>query len=141
MKHFEWKSLLPHVIAVAVFVLVAVVYCKPAMEGKVLSQHDVSQWKGMAQDLMQYKEKTGHYPLWNNNLFGGMPAYQIAMEANNPVSVIYLHKVFMLWLPKPIGYFFLLCIGFYFRSQVIGSNYWLGIMGGALLMHMLLIVR
>jgi len=130
MKHFEWKSLLPHVIAVAVFVLVAIVYCKPAIEGKVLSQHDVSQWKGMAQDLMQYKEKTGHYPLWNNNLFGGMPAYQIAMEANNPVSVIYLHKVFMLWLPKPIGYFFLLCIGFYFLSQIIGSNYWLGIMGG-----------
>ncbi len=130
MKKFDWMSLLPHVIAVVVFVLVSVVYCKPALEGKVLSQHDVSQWKGMAQDLMQFKEKTGHYPLWNNNLFGGMPAYQIAMEASNPVSVIYLHKVFMLFLPKPIGYFFLLCIGFYFLSQVVGSNYWLGIMGG-----------
>jgi hypothetical protein len=130
MKKFQWKSFLPHAIAVAIFVVVSVIYCKPALEGKVLMQSDVTHWKGMAQDLMQFKEKNGHYPLWNNNLFGGMPAYQIAMEANNPVSIIYLHNIFMLGLPKPIGYFFLLCIGFYFLSQVIGVNYWLGIMGG-----------
>ncbi len=130
MKKFQWKSLLPHAIAVAIFVLVSVIYCKPALEGKVLTQSDVTHWKGMAQDLMQFKEKNGHFPLWNNNLFGGMPAYQIAMESNNPVSIIYLHNIFMMGLPKPIGYFFLLCIGFYFLSQVIGVNYWLGIMGG-----------
>jgi hypothetical protein len=130
MKKFQWKSLLPHAIAVAIFVIVSVIYCKPAIEGKVLSQSDVTHWKGMAQDLFQFKEKNGHFPLWNNNLFGGMPAFQIAMESNNPISIIYLHNIFMLGLPKPIGYFFLLCIGFYFLSQVVGVNYWLGIMGG-----------
>lgn len=129
MKQFHWKSLLPHAIAVAIFVIVAIIYCKPALEGKVLAQQDVTHWKGMAQDLIQFKEKNGHYPLWNNNLFGGMPAYQIAMESGNPASVGFLHTVFMLGLPKPIGYFFLLCISFYFLSQVVGSNYWLGIMG------------
>ncbi|MEK0423176.1 MAG: hypothetical protein RLZ95_1086, partial [Bacteroidota bacterium] len=30
------KSALPHLIAVAVFALVAIVYCRPALEGKVL---------------------------------------------------------------------------------------------------------
>lgn len=130
MKEFKWKSLLPHVIAIIIFVIVASIYCKPALEGKVLSQSDVTHWKGMAQDLMQFKEKNGHYPLWNNNLFGGMPAYQIAMESSNPITIIYLHKIFMLGLPKPIGYFFLLCIGFYFLSQVVGTNYWLGVLGG-----------
>jgi hypothetical protein len=130
MKKFQWKSLLPHAIAVAIFVVISVIYCKPALEGKVLMQTDVMHWKGMAQDLVQYKEKTGHFPLWNNNLFGGMPAFQIAMESSNPASVGFLHSVFMLGLPKPIGFFFLLCISFYFLSQVVGSNYWLGIMGG-----------
>jgi hypothetical protein len=130
MKKFQWKSLLPHAIAVAIFVVVSVIYCKPALEGKVLMQTDVIHWKGMAQDLVQYKEKTGHFPLWNNNLFGGMPAFQIAMESSNPASVGFLHTIFMLGLPKPIGFFFLLCISFYFLSQVVGTNSWLGIMGG-----------
>ena len=45
-----FKSLLPHLLAIIVFALVAIVYCKPALEGKVLQQSDVTQWKGMAQD-------------------------------------------------------------------------------------------
>jgi hypothetical protein len=47
MKEFKWKSLLPHVIAIIIFVIVAAIYCKPALEGKVLSQSDVTHWKGM----------------------------------------------------------------------------------------------
>lgn len=129
MKQFQWKSLLPHTIAVGIFLVVAVIFCKPALEGKVLNQSDVSHWKGMAQDLFNYKETHGHYPLWNNNLFGGMPAYQIAMEAANPITPIYFHQLFMLFLGKPIGFFFLLCIGFYFLSQVIGTKSWIGILG------------
>lgn len=130
MKQFQWKSLVPHAIAAGVFLIVAVIFCKPALEGKVLSQLDVSHWKGMAQDLFNYKETHGHLPLWNNNLFGGMPAYQIAMEAANPITPIYFHQVFMLFMGKPIGYFFLLCMGFYFLSQVIGTKPWIGILGG-----------
>lgn len=130
MKQFQWKSLVPHAIAAGVFLIVAVIFCKPALEGKVLSQLDVSHWKGMAQDLFNYKETHGHFPLWNKNLFGGMPAYQIAMEAANPITPIYFHQVFMLFMGKPIGYFFLLCMGFYFLSQVIGTKPWIGILGG-----------
>ncbi|MFX5817451.1 hypothetical protein ABTE26_21370, partial [Acinetobacter baumannii] len=64
--HMNWKKLVPHVIAVAVFLVVALIYCKPALEGKVLQQHDVTQWKGMAQNSFQYKEKNGDFPLWTN---------------------------------------------------------------------------
>ena len=131
MKNFQWKALLPHAIAVVVFVLVAVIYCKPALEGKVLAQSDVIHWQGMAQDMVNYKEKhNNHWPLWNNNLFGGMPGYQIVMEPGNIFSPIYFHYLFMLFLPKPAGFFFLLCISFYFLSQVLRIKPWLGILGG-----------
>ncbi len=129
MKNFSWKNLLPHLIAIVAFVIVAAIYCKPALEGKVLSQSDVIQWKAMAQQSFEYKEKHGHFPLWTNSMFGGMPAYQIAMESANPISLGYFHHVFMLFLPKPIGFFFLLCIGFYFLSQVFRINPYLGILG------------
>ncbi|WP_026769774.1 YfhO family protein [Asinibacterium sp. OR53] len=131
MKNFQWKAILPHAIAVAVFVLVAVIYCKPALEGKVLAQSDVIHWQGMAQDMVNYKQKhDNHWPLWNNNLFGGMPGYQVALGADNIFSPIYFHQLFMLFLPKPAGFFFLLCISFYFLCQVLRIKPWLGILGG-----------
>ena len=52
LKNFL-KSALPHLIAVLVFAIVAIVYCKPALEGKVLQQSDITQFKGMAQDALQ----------------------------------------------------------------------------------------
>jgi len=71
-----FKSALPHIIAVAIFAIVAIIYCKPALEGKVLQQSDITQWKGMAQDAFAFKERNGNFPLWSNSMFGGMPAYQ-----------------------------------------------------------------
>jgi hypothetical protein len=75
------QKLLPHIIAVVVFLLVAVIYCRPVLSGSVLQQHDVVQWKAMAQNSFQYKETHGHFPLWTNGMFSGMPAYQIAMDS------------------------------------------------------------
>jgi hypothetical protein len=76
-----FSKLLPHIIAVVIFLLIAILYCKPVLEGKVLSQTDIVGWKGMAQQSIEFKEKYGHYPLWTNSLFSGMPAYTIAMDA------------------------------------------------------------
>src|SRR4051812_10712488 len=39
------KKALPHVIAILVFLIVAVVYCRPALEGKVVAQQDMLQYK------------------------------------------------------------------------------------------------
>jgi hypothetical protein len=36
-----FKSALPHIIAVAIFAIVAIIYCKPALDGKVLQQSDM----------------------------------------------------------------------------------------------------
>ena len=107
----------------------AAVYCKPAFEGRVLQQHDVTQWKGMAQNCFDYKDKHGHFPLWTNGMFSGMPAYQIAMDSENPVTISVLMHVLTLNLPKPLNFFFLACICFYFLTQVMRVNPYIGIMG------------
>lgn len=123
------KSLLPHLIAVALFAIVAIVYCKPALEGKVLQQSDITQWKGMAQDAFRYSEKNGHTPLWINNMFGGMPAYQITGIPGSSFAIGALDKLFTLNLPGPIGLFFLASICFYFLAQVLGFNTILSVIG------------
>ena len=129
MKNFAWKNLLPHAIAVVVFMVVALVYCKPALEGKVLQQSDVSLWKASAQNSFEYKEKHGVFPLWTNGQFSGMPTFQITSVGTNPVSIGYVANVLTLNLPKPVSFFFLACICFYFLSQVLRVNPYIGLFG------------
>lgn len=125
------KSLLskavPHLIAVVIFVVVALVFCKPVVEGHVLSQHDVIGWKGAAQNAFDVKEKTGKMPLWNTNVFSGMPNYQIATEGRSILPD--LNKVMGLWLPKPANFFFIGALCFYILALVFGLNSYIAIFG------------
>ena len=129
MKNGLFQKILPHLIAVVVFLLVAVIYCRPALEGKVLQQHDITQWKAMAQNSFKYKETHGSFPLWTNGMFSGMPAYQIAMDSDPSVSLGWFYYFITLGLPKPISFFFMACICFYILSQVLRINPYIGIIG------------
>src|SRR6202008_4224969 len=111
MKNEVWKKVLPHIIAIVTFLAVSMIFCKPVLEGNVLNQHDIIGWKGMAQNAFEYKEKNGHYPLWNPNLFSGMPNYQVAMEGKSVLPNMV--KILSLGMPKPISFFFLACVCFY----------------------------
>ena len=82
------KKALPHIIAIVVFLVVSVAYNKTALEGKVLRQADVQGYTGMAKQSDDYREKNGHWPLWTESMFSGMPAYNIAIE-----STTYCHNI------------------------------------------------
>ena len=132
MKNFDFKKLVPHIIAVAVFALVAIIFCKPSLEGKLLNQHDTQGWKGMAQQSFEVKEKTGKFPLWTNSMFGGMPTFQIAGEPVTRVSagLEVIRKAVSLWLPEPVSFFFLASLCFYILCIVLGVSPWVAIFGG-----------
>lgn len=129
MKNFDFKKILPHLIAVALFAIVAIIYCKPALEGKVVQQHDTQGWRGMSQQSTEFHDKYGYYPLWTNSMFSGMPAYQIAFDSRTHVQVGYVEPVLTLGLPRPVSFFFLACICFYFLCVVAGANPWVSIVG------------
>lgn len=122
------KRASPHIIAIAVFFIVAIIYCKPALDGKVLSQSDVISWKGMAQSSFEFKEKYGHFPLWSESAFSGMPAYTFAMDATSKITTGYLTYIMTFGFPKPINFFLLACICFYILTQALRVNPWIGIM-------------
>ncbi|HZE84285.1 MAG TPA: hypothetical protein VE035_08240, partial [Puia sp.] len=120
----------PHIIAVLVFLTVAVLYCRPVFQDKVLYQEDALQWQGMAQNSYQFKAIHGHFPLWTNGMFSGMPAYQIAMDDPQAVGIAgILYNVFTLWLRKPVSFFFLACLCFYFLTRILRINPYIGIIG------------
>ncbi|MBW8684548.1 YfhO family protein [Chitinophaga rhizophila] len=127
MNSFSWKKIIPHVIAISVFLIVALVYCSPALEGKVLQQTDIVHWKGMAQDAFNYKEVHGHFPLWNTHLFSGMPNYQVTMDTKTLLPDF--GSMLQLYLPKPASYFFLACLCFYILGMAYSVNVLAAVLG------------
>ncbi len=128
MQSFDFKKLLPHVYIIVAFALIALIYCLPALQGKVLSQHDNISWKAMYHETEAYHDSTGINPLWTNNMFGGMPNYTIGFpESNNYVGKIQilLTSVFA----KPANYLFLAMLCFYILMNVMRIDRWLGLTG------------
>lgn len=123
------KRAVPHIVAILAFLVVAVVYCKPAFENKVLFQEDVLQWQAMARNSFQYKETHGHFPLWTNSMFSGMPAFQIAMDTQSVNIPELFYGLLTFFLVKPASFFFLACICFYFLAMVLRINPWIGLIG------------
>lgn len=112
MKSIFAKRLLPHAIAVVVFILISVIYFFPAFDGYRLNQADITNFRGMAQEILEFRRMYGEEPLWTNSMFGGMPAYQISVQYPNNVIKI-LDTVMTLGLPRPASYLFLYLFGFY----------------------------
>ncbi|HEX2533072.1 MAG TPA: hypothetical protein VHK69_05025, partial [Chitinophagaceae bacterium] len=69
----------------------------------------------------------GTLPLWNTNLFSGMPNYQVAIEGPN--ILLDFTSILTLGLPKPVHFFFLACICFYLLSIAVRVNPYVGMFG------------
>ena len=139
MNRSLWKTLQPHVIAIAIFFLVSCFYCLPAFKGMVVDQPDVQTYYGGAQQSYDFKEKYGRYPLWSNSMFSGMPSFQIFLQSQYHIpllpekynwTIAHFHHVLTLFLPEPASLFFLACIGFYILAITLRLPNWLGIFGG-----------
>ncbi len=129
MKQAWFKKAMPHLIAIGIFLIVSVIFCKPALDSSLtLQQSDITQWQGMSHQLIERTNEKGRGALWASNMFSGMPSYQITYPT--PWSpVVFLHDLFTLWLPKPINFFFLMCISMYFLLSVLKLRPWTSVLG------------
>lgn len=117
-----------HLAIIAAFLVICFVYFSPVLQGKAPAQSDVIQSKAMQKEIMEYKDKDGKGPLWTNQMFGGMPAYQIWVQyAYNGATygIALITKAF----PQPVGTVLLLLIGSYFLFIVLKINPWLAAAG------------
>ena len=80
MPNINFKEqILPHIIAILIFLLITVAYFKPVFfDHKSLSQHDILQWEGGAKELLDYRKQHGDEALWTNSMFSGMPGYLVS---------------------------------------------------------------
>ncbi len=126
---FDYKKYLPHAVAIVVFAIITLIYFKPLLSGKELSQGDIARHKGMSKEIVDFRTQEGSEPLWTNSMFGGMPAYQISTKyPGNWLG--FFDSLFKLFLPHPGGYLFLYCLGFFILLLCLDVMPWLALVGG-----------
>jgi len=104
-------KLVPHLLALVGFVICALIYFYPVLQGKQISQSDIVQYTGMAKEQNDFRATTGEEPFWTNSAFGGMPTYQLG--AKYPNNYIKSLDSVLRFLPRPADYLFLYFLGFY----------------------------
>ncbi|MFM1915263.1 MAG: hypothetical protein RLZZ531_932 [Bacteroidota bacterium] len=122
------KSLFPHLVAIAAFILLSSIYFSPLFDGYSLKQSDIRQFQGMSKEIVDYEFVHGEKPLWTNAMFGGMPTYQISVD-HNANWLTYVDQAIKLGLPRPVGILFVSMLGFYILALCLRVNPWLGIIG------------
>ena len=123
------KNLLPYFTAIILFIIISFAFMNPVLEGKKMKQNDITIFKGMSKEIVDFREENpGEEPLWTNGMFGGMPAYQIsAVYPNNWVKKI--DKALRLGMPHPVFILFLYMLGFFIFMVILGVNPWLALIG------------
>lgn len=125
----SFKSFLPHLVALVLFVVLPSIYFSPLFDGYALKQSDIRQFQGMSKEIFDYKlSHNNEQPYWTNAMFSGMPAYQISVEQN----ANWLTKVDQLikfGLPRPVGILFISMLGFYILGLCLRINPWLAMLG------------
>ncbi|QLG47125.1 YfhO family protein [Costertonia aggregata] len=121
------KAFFVHFFVAVFFVLVALSYFHPVLQGKVIYQSDIAQYTGMAKEQNDFRKRTGEEPYWTNSAFGGMPTYQLG--ANYPHNYVKQLDKLIRFLPRPADYLFLYFIGFYILLCCLKVDYRLAIVG------------
>jgi hypothetical protein len=128
MKKINLKALLPIVVGIAIFLIITFLYLSPLLKGKVILQSDMVQNRGMSKEISDFRDKYHEEPLWTNSMFGGMPAYQIAITyPSNLVKPV--RDILLLKLPTPANMIFSYMLGFFILLLVLKVDKWLSIVG------------
>ncbi len=113
----QLQKLYPHLLAILGFIIIALVYFYPVIQGKKIYQSDIAKYTGMAKEQIDFRAETHTEPYWTNSSFGGMPTYQSG--ANYPNDYIGMLDNAIRFLPRPADYLFLYFLGFYVLMLVI----------------------
>ncbi|WP_225539823.1 YfhO family protein [Empedobacter stercoris] len=121
------KNLLYILISLLLFVVIALVYCAPVLSGKSVIQPDIINYKGSAQEMLTYQEKTGENVYWSDAMFGGMPTYQTGAKYN--FDVIKTIDGLFRFLPRPADYIFLVFTGFFILGLTVFKKWKYALVG------------
>jgi hypothetical protein len=122
------KKYLSYLLAAGVILALLLIMFYPALEGKTIFQEDVLSWKANAKEALDYHKKTGEQAFWANNVFSGMPTYQITIKHWGNLF-LHIDKLLTLFLPFFMGIIFLMFAGFYLFTRWLKMDHRAALLG------------
>ncbi|MDC0871139.1 YfhO family protein [Flavobacteriaceae bacterium] len=123
----NFKQIIPHIVSLSLFVVVALMYFNPVLKGKKISQSDITQHIGMAKEVNDFRKATSEEPYWAESAFSGMPTYPIGTYFPN--DYITSLDRFIRFLPRPADYLFLYFLSFYILLLAFKVDWKIAIVG------------
>lgn len=69
--------------------MIAYAYAPQVLQGKIVNQSDISSWKGMSHEILEWNAGHPDDPaLWTGSMFGGMPATQISVDYKGDATTL-----------------------------------------------------
>ena len=128
----KFEKIIPHVAIYFILLLAAFLYFKPvAFDGKSLGEQDNIQARGMQAEAQKYLKAENKVINWTNQVFLGMPTYQIFGNFTHNMIVRFCHLVFMFSMPinTPHTVLFFMMIFAYFGFLAMGVDKWISLLG------------
>lgn len=116
-----------HLAVITIFVAICFFFLTPAFQGKTLGQSDVIGAQSTQKEIMDYRAKDTTI-LWTNQIFGGMPAFQIWAPYPDNITT-HIVTALKVTFPNPVDTLLLLLLGTYFLFIVLKLNPWLAAAG------------
>jgi len=121
------RNILLNLGIILLFLILSYSYMSPLLEGKVMEQSDITHFKGMSKELIDYREETGKEAIWTGSMFGGMPGYLISVEYPGNFGQI-IHSSFFKLFPYA-AIITLYLIGFFVLLSSLGINRFASVAG------------
>ena len=119
-----------YLVAAVLFVGASLALCYPSLQGKVLHASDNVNAVCAASEAWSYHQETGKVTWWTDNMFSGMPVYQIKSgqyKADRWLAP--LKNIVRAVQRRPAGFFIFYFVCFFLLLLAFGTDKWLSIAG------------
>jgi len=116
-----------YLVAVVIFIAASIIYFHPVLKGEKIKQSDITQFRGMSKEIVDYRAEKNEEPYWTGAAFSGMPAYQLS--AYYPNDFVRAIDQGIRFLPRPADYTFLYFFSFFILMMALKVPWKLGVLG------------
>lgn len=121
------SGLIQHLIGLSVILVAVILFCLPALQGKILNSHDFVSWKYISHESKTYTDEHGGPAYWTNNMFGGMPSYtSYSHDTGNWIGEF--QNLFIFNIPRPVFLLLLCGLACYLLGCALGFSLWLRVL-------------
>lgn len=122
------RSLLPHVVAIAVLAALAGSFYSKAFDGYRIKMPDIEHYVATAKEVTDHRHRTGEQSLWTDSQFGGMPTFQLGLYTADVNAGTWLNRTMRLGLPQPADHLIVAMLSAYLLAIVLGCGPWIAVL-------------